>query len=54
MKIRDIGIYDNGLLVYVVRNAKSYKDAFLRYEKETGKRIPQSGDFSARNYEKTN
>lgn len=51
LKIRDIAIYDGEILIYVVKKAKSYREAFVRFEKETGKTIPQAG-YSARNYEK--
>jgi hypothetical protein len=48
-RIRDIAIYDGDKLLHIVRNAKSYKDAFLRFEIETGKRLLDA--YSARNYE---
>ena len=46
---RDIGIYDGDVLLHIVKNASSYKEALSRFEKETGKRLLDG--YSARNYE---
>lgn len=51
MKIRDIGIYDDDELLVIIRNAKSYRDAFKRFKEEYPKHPAHAWNrgYSARN-----
>ena len=51
MKVRDIGIYDEEKLLVIIKDAKSYNDAFKRFNKEYPKHPAHSWNrgYSARN-----